>query len=190
MKSIPNYDPHLSSRSSSQKGSYNSIHPVGNPSKMSFGPTTPGIIPAPDYHPRNVGGPAPLPVKKDWLRRLTTKCVIVTVVTLIIAIVIMLYRIWPGCLISAALLLYALAGTVGCIAMQLPEVAEDMKGEMGEVRIFLLINQVVNLSIIWEAFWFAAGLVCMAFTWWAVLIAEFVNLFFLIMIAGGIMDEL
>ena len=124
------------------------------------------------------------------MRRLMTKCIIVTVATLAVAVIILLFNVWPGCLISASLLLYAMAGTAGCIAVQMPGVSGDLEKDMGADRASLLLNQVVNLSVIWEVFWLAAGLVCLSFSWWAVLIAEFVNLSALVIIAGGILEEL
>lgn len=171
------------------KGTPEPIVPVKNPSKITFGPTVPGeptnnIITRPI---RTVGATRPL--KENWLKRLMRKCLIATVATLSIAVLLLIIEVWPGCLISAALLVYALASSIACIVIQSGDVIYELKEEYaGEEKVALLLNHIVNISLIWEAFWLAAGLVCMMFTWWAVLIAEFLNLTLLLAIIAGIAD--
>ena len=127
--------------------------------------------------------------KGDWMHRLIIKCIIVTVATLAVAVTILSFNPWPGCLISASLLLYAIAGTVGCIAIPWFGLGEDLEQAKGADRAYGLLNQIINLSVIWELFWLATGLVCLMFSWWAVLIAEFVNLSVLMMLIVGIVDD-
>lgn len=171
-------------------------------SPVSYGPY-PGTQAGPMPVPRTLTGTVTRPsgilaggdaasrhAKGDWMRRLMTKCIIVTVATLAVSVIILMFNVWPGCLVSASLLLYALAGTAGCIAVQLPGVCDDLERDMGSDRASLLLNQIVNLSVIWELFWLAAGLVCLSFSWWAVLLAEFVNLSVLMIGVMGALDEL
>lgn len=130
------------------------------------------------------------PVKRDWMQKLLTKCILATIATLAIAVLILLFHIWPGCFVSGALLLFALATTAACIALNIPEVSIDFVNQLGEDRACSLYNQIVNVTLIWEAFWLAVGLVCMFFPWWVVLIAESANISILAMIIGGILDSI
>lgn len=46
-----------------------------------------------------------------------------------------------------------------------------------------------SITIIWEVFWLVVGLVCMAFSWWVVFIAESFNIGVLSMLISYIADD-
>lgn len=165
--------------------------PKGTPAgSVPVGRTLMGVITRPFGIPVGTRTPGRGKSGSDWMHRLMTKCIVVTVATLAVAVAILLFNPWPGCLISASLLLYAIAGTAGSIAIQLPDVGDNLDRDMGADKAFHLLDHIVNLTVIWELFWLAAGLVCLIFPWWAVLIAEIVNLSVLMMLIGGIIDEM
>lgn len=128
--------------------------------------------------------------EESWIQKLKRKCIIATIITLAIAVLILVIKIWPGCLISASLLLFAIATTVLSFVVQLPDVSKEAENEKDERTIANLFNHMINMILIWEAFWLAAGLVCLAFSWWAVLIAEIINIVGLFIFAVGVLEEL
>ena len=127
--------------------------------------------------------------KESWMQRLLRKCIVATIVTLIIAVLLLIIKIWPGCLISAALLLFAIATTIFSILIQVPDITEEFEG-MTDEKVGTFLNHILNMILIWEGFWLAAGLVCLAFTWWAVLIAEIINILGLLIIIFGTLEDI
>lgn len=127
--------------------------------------------------------------KEPWMQRLLRKCIVATIVTLIIAVLLLVIKIWPGCLISAALLLFAIASTIFSILIQVPDITEEFEG-MNDEKVGAFLNHILNMILIWEGFWLAAGLVCLAFTWWAVLIAEIINILGLIILIFGTLEDI
>lgn len=128
--------------------------------------------------------------QESWVRKLKHKCIIATIITLAIAVFILVVKIWPGCLISASLLLFAIATTILSFVVQLPDVTKDVENEKDERTVANLLNHLINMVLIWESFWLAAGLVCLAFSWWAVLIAEIINLVGLFIFIVAVLEEL
>ena len=126
--------------------------------------------------------------KMDWKKKIMKKCLLATMITLATGVALLVVEAWPGCLISMALLIYAMATTAASIIIpgELCDI-DEMIREMGEQRVSMVLNQIVNVSLVWEVFWHAAGLVCMMFSWWAVLLAELLNIVLLLGIVAGIL---
>ena len=127
--------------------------------------------------------------EEDWFKKLVRKCLIATVVTLAIATVILLFKAWPGCFISAALLLFALITSGMCLFFQLPGNSPDFIGKNSDECPKDFLNHVVDIVLIWEGFWLAAGLACLALPWWAVMIAEMVNILALWGVLMSILED-
>lgn len=126
--------------------------------------------------------------KMDWKKKIMIKCLLATIVTLAVGVGMLVVEAWPGCLISLALLIYAMATTAASIIVpgEMCDI-DEMIREAGEQRVSMVLNQIVNVSLVWEVFWLAAGLVCMMFSWWAVFLAEFLNIIILFGIVAGIL---
>lgn len=110
--------------------------------------------------------------KKDsWMNKLIRKSLIFTIVALVLGIVMLIINPWPGCLISIAMLLFAvITGAFGIIIQTMD--MEDYIHEKGEKKAASMINHILNIILIWGFFFFVLGIVCLFISWWAVLIAE------------------
>ena len=124
--------------------------------------------------------------KENWVKRLSRKCIIATVVTLAVAVGVLLIKAWPGCFISAAMLLFAIATSAMGLFIQSPGISTEMSKTYGDKSREDFFNHIVDIVLIWEGFWLAAGLACLALPWWAVMIAEMVN----IMVLWGVLVNL
>lgn len=102
-------------------------------------------------NPRTLHGKVTLPKnksKENWRKRLLIKCIISTSVTLMVAALVMFVNFWPGCLVSAALLVFAVAMTVLTIAFQSDKVIGYCDPGLSDERLEYICNSVLNLLLI------------------------------------------
>ena len=120
----------------------------------------------------------------SWLGRLLRKCLIATIIALVLAVIALLVEPWPGCLISAELLLFAIILAVCSIILMQPEVQEDLVEEVGESKASTMLNFILNLILVWGYFFCVVGIVFWMFdyAWWAILIAEIIGAIGLVVI--------
>ena len=110
---------------------------------------------------------------KPWKVNLLRKSFISTIIALILAVIVLIIKPWPGCLISIAMLLFAIiTGAYGIIVQSIEMEITRSKYEYGEEQFESMLNHILNLILLWGYFFFIVGVVCLFVTWWAVLIAE------------------
>ena len=105
------------------------------------------------------------------------KSFISTVIALILAIVMLIIKAWPGCLVSAGVLLFAIATAVYGIVVRAMDMEEPIgvDSEKDKKKAVGLLNHLLNIVILWGYFFFIVGVVCVFISWWAVLIAEIIG---------------
>lgn len=114
---------------------------------------------------------------ESWLGRLLKKILIATIIALVLAVVALLVQPWPGCLISAELLLFVIVLGICSILLTQPDIQEDLVEEIGESKAYSMLNFAVNLVLVWGYFFCVVGAVFWIFDyeWWVVLIAEIIG---------------
>lgn len=122
-----------------------------------------------------------------WMEKLIRKSVISTIVALVLGVVLIIADPWPGCLISIAMLLFAiLTGTFGFIIQT--EDMEEYIGDIGEKKASSMLNHILNMILIMGYFFFVVGVVCLFISWWAVLIAEVVGFVGMLLMLMGLQN--
>ena len=109
-----------------------------------------------------------------WMEKLIRRSAISTIVALVLGVILLIADPWPGCLISIAMLLFAIiTGAFGIIIQS--EDIDEYIGDMGETKASSMLNHILNMVLIWGYFFFVVGVVCLFISWWAVLLAELVG---------------
>lgn len=113
---------------------------------------------------------------EGWLMKLSRKCFIATIITLAVVVGVLFIKAWPGCFISAAMLVFAITTSAMCLYIQFPNVSYEMVSTYVDKCSQDFFNRVVDTVLIWEGFCLAAGLACLSLPWWVVMIAEIINI--------------
>ena len=125
--------------------------------------------------------------KKTWAQTMLSKTIISIIVAMVLGILLLIFKPWPGCIVSVGMLVLAIALTIfsfAVINLEKEETSETTKEQIREN-----LSHGLNMIQLWGAFMFIVGVVCMFISWWAVLIPGLigvVGLFFAI----GIVAEL
>ena len=125
--------------------------------------------------------------KKTWAQTTLNKTIISIIVAMVLGILLLIFKPWPGCIVSVGMLVLAIALTIfsfAVINLEKEETAETTKEQIREN-----LSHGLNMIQLWGTFIFIVGVVCMFISWWAVLIPGLigvVGLFFAI----GIVAEL
>lgn len=125
--------------------------------------------------------------KKTWTQTTLTKTIISIIVAMLLGILLLIFKPWPGCIVSVGMLVLAIALTVFSFAVINLEKDETEEATKEQIRENL--SHGLNMIQLWGGFMFVLGVVCMFISWWAVLIPGLigvVGLFF----ALGIVAEL
>ncbi len=125
--------------------------------------------------------------KKTWTQTTLTKTIISIMVAMLLGILLLIFKPWPGCIVSVGMLVLAIVLTIfsfGVINLDKQETSDADEEQIREN-----MSHGLNMIQLWGGFMFVVGVVCMFISWWAVLIPGLigvVGLFF----ALGIVAEL
>lgn len=125
--------------------------------------------------------------KKSWAQTTLTKTIISIVVSMLLGILLLIIKAWPGCIVSLGMLVLAIVLTVfsfGVINLDKQDTSEADKEQIREN-----LSHALNMILLWGGFMFILGVVCMFISWWAVLIPGVIGIIGLLF-AIGIVAEL
>lgn len=125
--------------------------------------------------------------KKSWAQTMLTKTIISIVVSMLLGILLLIIKAWPGCIVSLGMLVLAIVLTVfsfGVINLDKQDTSEADKEQIREN-----LSHALNMILLWGGFMFILGVVCMFISWWAVLIPGVIGIIGLLF-AIGIVAEL
>ena len=111
---------------------------------------------------------------KTWAQILMKRTVISIIIAIVLGILVLVYRPWPGCLISISMLALALALAVLSFKVIKVDKGDDSDDEKKSMQ--MKMNHVLAILLIWGGCFFITGIVCLFISWWAVLTAELVGI--------------
>jgi len=125
--------------------------------------------------------------KKTWTQTILTQTIISIMVAMLLGILLLVFKPWPGCIVSVVMLVLAIVLTIFSFVVINFDKQETSDADIEQIRENL--SHGLNMIQLWGGFMFVVGVVCMFISWWAVLIPSLigvVGLFFFIRYRGRI----
>ncbi len=125
--------------------------------------------------------------KKDWPQFMLRKTIVSIIVTMLLGVLILLTKAWPGCFVSIFMLTLAVILSIySFLVINLDKryVDEETKEQTRQN-----LSNGLNIILLWGAFFFIAGVICMFISWWAVLIVVSIGITGLVAVAGMAQDN-
>lgn len=111
---------------------------------------------------------------KTWAQTFMKKGIISIIAAIILGILVLVCRPWPGCIISISMLVLVISLVVLCFQAVEIDQGDDSDEEKKPRQVKL--NLMLNVLLIWGGCFLIVGIVCMFISWWAVLLAELIGI--------------
>ena len=120
--------------------------------------------------------------EKTWTQITLKKTIISIIVTMLLGVLMFFIQAWPGCCISLCMLTLSVILTIfSFLVINLDKRESD---EEKKKQIQQNLTHGLNIILLWGAFFFILGVVCMFISWWAVLIVELIGMSGIMLVAG------
>ena len=110
--------------------------------------------------------------EKTWTQRMLRKSVISIIVTMVLGILILFTKVWPSWFISVFMLSLSVVLTIYSFLIINLDKEDDEKKKLVQQN----LKHGLNIILLWGAFFFILGAVCMFISWWAVMVVELLGI--------------
>lgn len=124
--------------------------------------------------------------KKDWVQTMLTKTIVALVVSMLLGILLLVIKAWPGCIVSLGMLALAIVLTI--FSFVVININKEITDVNSKEQIRDNLSHGLNMILLWGGFMFVVGVVCMFISWWAVLIPGVIGVIGLILAIGAIQE--
>lgn len=112
--------------------------------------------------------------KKNWTQTMLTKTTISIIVSMLLGILLLVYKAWPGCVISLDMLVLAIVLTLFSFWVINLDKGTTSITDIDQLR--KNMSHGLTMILLWGGFMFIVSLVCMFISWWAVLIPGIIGI--------------